>query len=461
MATTANPRLIDVFGSAFTQDDVEFAIPRLQEDIPLYVDPFLLWVSDNSEYLALHEQLIGFFRLVSDKVRKGEIDGAAQLLAGCEEPFSMGLGYALGTKRGTNIGSGLIAEILRIHRAVPQLAEGRMRHIEELQLVVPVIAEDRTSDITCSVLKSFFLNYTADQASRLRIPTRSARLGNIYDPSRQLWAPAPETALPYNPTDGSPILFAPLKFLRHLPWINYTDYYKSAYACRVLSPDKHRKQVAKAAVLAFNARNYVEIERYVDEKERTGDRCVPDPLFKPLAPPTIKSKFHELRELALGSSDKADRRFEDLINDLYRSLFYPTLEFAESRVRTISGAHIRDLIFYNAGKNVFWKDLRDRYDARQPVFELKNVKTLETEHVNQLHRYLDEEFGRFGVIVTRNPAPPAVQRNLVDLHSSKRVAILCIDDRDLKLMISVLESNGDPTDVVKKKFIEFTRLLPK
>jgi len=42
MATTANPRLIDVFGSAFTQDDVEFAIPRLQEDIPLYVDPFLL-----------------------------------------------------------------------------------------------------------------------------------------------------------------------------------------------------------------------------------------------------------------------------------------------------------------------------------------------------------------------------------------------------------------------------------
>lgn len=49
-----NPRLIDPFGLGFTQDDVGFAIPHLREDLPLYVDPFLLWKSDHDEYQELH-----------------------------------------------------------------------------------------------------------------------------------------------------------------------------------------------------------------------------------------------------------------------------------------------------------------------------------------------------------------------------------------------------------------------
>jgi hypothetical protein len=36
-----------------------------------------------------------------------------------------------------------------------------------------------------------------------------------------------------------------------------------------------------------------------------------------------------------------------------------------------------------------------------------------------------------------------------------------MDDRDLDLMTSLLDSGRDPSDVVKKKFIDFTRLLPK
>ena len=229
-----------------------------------------------------------------------------------------------------------------------------------------------------------------------------------------------------------------------------------------VAPKTQRKRnVAKKAVQEYNARNYAQVERYVTEKENTAAQCQPDPLFKPFTPATLKSKFSAIRALPVGRVSGADRKFEDLVTDLLTSLFYPTLEFAESRVRTVSGAHIRYLIFYNDGKNPFWKDVRERFQARQPVFELKNVRALETEHVNQLYRYLDKEFGQFGVLVTRNPTPQAVQRNIVDLHSSKRAVILCLDDRDLELMLSMLDSSRDPTDVIKKKFVEFSRLLPK
>jgi hypothetical protein len=57
--------------------------------------------------------------------------------------------------------------------------------------------------------------------------------------------------------------------------------------------------------------------------------------------------------------------------------------------------------------------------------------------------------------------PKPILRNAVDLHSSKRVAVLCLDDRDLELMIAMAEAGRSPADVLKKKFVEFTRLLPK
>ncbi len=39
------PRLNDFHNLPFTQEQVDFAIPFLDEDIPLYLDPFLLWKS--------------------------------------------------------------------------------------------------------------------------------------------------------------------------------------------------------------------------------------------------------------------------------------------------------------------------------------------------------------------------------------------------------------------------------
>jgi len=105
--------------------------------------------------------------------------------------------------------------------------------------------------------------------------------------------------------------------------------------------------------------------------------------------------------------------------------------------------------------------MRTRFDARQIVFELKNVRSLSGGHVNQLYRYMDAEIGRFGFLVTRNPTPQAVLRNTVDLHSSKRCIVLCLSDIDIDLMINVLASGRRPVEVLKKKYVEFTRLLPK
>ena len=56
------PRLNDFYSLPFTQEDADFAIPFLDEDIPLYIDPFLLWKSPSQQDNGLHLNLINSFR---------------------------------------------------------------------------------------------------------------------------------------------------------------------------------------------------------------------------------------------------------------------------------------------------------------------------------------------------------------------------------------------------------------
>jgi hypothetical protein len=252
-----------------------------------------------------------------------------------------------------------------------------------------------------------------------------------------------------------------LNLLRRLPWINYGDYYRTAYAPFVLPPGRAAR-VAKQNVLTYNRAHFHTIRSYVAERETAADLCAPDPLFAPLRLATVKKKVSEIKALPAGRDDGADKKFEELAFDVMSSVLYPELDLAGQQERTISGAHIRDVIFHNDGKTPFLTDLRDQYGARQLVFELKNVATLEAEHVNQLYRYLDnEDMGRFGVIVARHPPKTSVWRNIVDLHSSKRCAVLCLDDSDLDLMVALLDSGRPAIEALRKKHVEFTRKLPK
>lgn len=454
-----NPRLIDPFGLAFTQDEVPFAIPHLRDDLPLYLDPFLLWKSDREDFHALHEQLLAFF----DLVRLSELDGqrsrGRNLLLGCSEAVELGLGYGRGSKRGTAIGPGLAGSILEMYAAIPQLGATGLTHIEVLGLVVPNIAEDRISDLTASVLKRFFIDFTREQATTIGIPMKAFHVDGLWDASRRVWHHT-QADLPYNPLDGAPLLFAPLDLLRHLPWINYEDYYKSSYA-RLVPPAQRNRRVPKAAVLEHNRQNFRTVETYVDHKERTAAACAPDPLFQPLKRETLRKKLADLRKLPTGRDDGSDRKFEQVAYELLASLLYPELEFADSQVRTVSGAHIRDIIFYNDGKTEFLADMRTRYGARQVVFELKNTNRITGEHVNQLYRYLDEEIGHFGVLLTRHAAASPVKRNIIDLHSSKRCIILVLDDTDLELMLDLVDSGRRPADAIKKRYVELARQFPK
>lgn len=451
------PRLNDLHNIPMTQEEVDFAIPFVDEDIPLYVDPFLLWKSPSMQDNSLHLLITNSFNHLGYLLSKGKEKDAIELLIRASECDEVGLGNSK-TKVGKRIGERLATNVLNQFASIPQLQKNGFIHFEEIQLLVDNFSKDRVSDIACNFIQSFLVDYTIEQSEKYGIPIEKVRLLNIYNSKTNTFGEE-ETHLPINPNTKSPILFTPKRWLKHIPWINTDDYFNSYYIKNVhMEGDEFPNKIQ---LLDFNRQNYDMVQVYTAIKEKQIENCKNDPLFNQIPITSAKRKISTITKLPTGKTDNADRKFEDNVCQLMVSLSYPHLDFAQEQSRTESGVQIRDLIFYNNKSSDFLKEIYETYNCKQIVMELKNVKEVKQEHILQLNRYLKEQFGNFGIIITRNPLPKKVIRNIIDLWSAHRKCILVLDDTDLKMMTQVFESKQrDPIEVLKKKYIEFTRACP-
>ena len=450
------PRLTEHHGLSLSQASVNFAIPFLDEDLPLYVDPFLLWKSPSQQDHSLHVALMDAFNRLGRMAHKGKQAEARGILIQLSECDEVGLGNSA-SRSGKRIGANVADTILSLFSSVPKYLQDGMDHIEETQLLVDGISRDRISDFTCNFIKSFLIDFTIEESERTGIPLEDITVPSVYNPrSHQL---AEEKAkLPVHPKTGKPLLLVPKRWLRHSPWINYDDYFK-AYVPK----DDRFNDVTwdRVKLLAYNRQNYGAVEGYVKLKEREASDCANDPLFKQIPVVSARRKLAEIQKLPSGKTDNADRKYEDAVTSLLASMFYPNLDFADTQARTDSGAQIRDLIFYNNRDEEFLRDIERQFGSRQLVMELKNVKSIEREHVNQLHRYLGNEFGQFGVLVTRNRLPRAIRQNTIDLWSGKRTAIVPLTDEDISLMVDLFEQKKRaPLDVLKRSYLTFMKECP-
>jgi hypothetical protein len=291
------------------------------------------------------------------------------------------------------------------------------------------------------------------------IPTAPTTLSTLFDYKTQAFKRNQAVDLPVQPENGRPILLVPKRWLRYVPWINFDDYFSSY--CPNDDVVNHQGSDERVRVLTYNRDNYGVITEYIQAKERTAESCRNDPLFSQIPVLSARRKLAEIKKLPTGTGDKADKKYEEAASQLLASLFYPQLDFADTQVRTDGGSIIRDLIFYNNRSIDFLREIIEDFDSRQLVMELKNVAKIEREHINQLNRYLSNEFGRFGIFVTRNPMPKAMFKNTIDLWSGQRRCIISLTDADLESMVEVYDSRQrQPLDFVKRSYINFRRACP-
>lgn len=447
------PRLNDYYGIYLSQSMVDFAIPFLDEDIPLYIDPFRLWQSPAYQDNGLHVLYKNAFNSIGMMYVGGQQDRAVKILQQISECNEVGLGNSK-TRSGKRIGAGLASQILSIYETIPAIRECGLEHPELIQFLVEGISKDRISDILANLLGSFLIDYTIQECAKYGLPMEKCNFE--YLDVKTMTFKTDYCDLPVNPRTKQPLWLVPKRWLRRQMWLNSDDYLNHYLVEQIVNLKR-----SEIDILTFNRENYNVLSEYVKVKERTASDCKNDPLFGQIPIKSAKRKLSTIKKLSTGKENNADKKYEEEVCQLMASLLYPHLDFAQAQSRTESGTQIRDLVFYNNTSHEFLKTIKDLFSCRQLVVELKNVEDVSKEHINQLNRYLNPVFGSFGIIVTRNRPKRSVFQHTIDLWSGQRKCILIMDDSDVELMVNVFESKQrDPLDVIKMKYIEFTRKCP-
>ena len=467
--TQARRPLTEALGVRLEQAEVDFVIPDVGVDIPLGIDPFLLFKSRDQKHRAGHDQLLAFFNEAMRLFRTGH-HKEAHYLIDFPEASEISMGYRTVGKSGTGMGTYLNQLLLDTLSASPALVERGVRHIEEMQLVALGIGPDRISDMTANILKRFLIEYTQRQCSEWSIPTRTAPVHHFFDFKSWSWEDSHDE-LPVNPQTGQTVLFVPKRLVRVLPWINFNDYMRREFAAylrakhtrghalRLSRPRTTSSQsLTKQQIVEITRREVQRIDRYVDYKERIAHQAQPDTgVLVPQSETArvIDQLLKELTGLEAGAEHAHD--FHDLVLRILGVLFNPELTEGKKQQRTEHGTEIRDIIFVNESDIPFWDYIRNEYGNFLVVVEVKNTKKLDNRDIDQLANYLGDSTGRLGILVSRSAMSKPQRLKTFSTYNrlASRRVVLHLADEDLERMLLMKKSGNEPTRLVQNTYRAF------
>ena len=219
------PEILDDYGT--------FNISMLN-DLPLFIDPFLIFCNDKPEYQAMHERMIEYLRFLRDEAAQQQniSDGALRSLYCFPEVKQTYLGFC----QNGNSGSGLGIDFARaLHFSLKDIFTDfgeetitQSPHLEKLCLIKRNVGRDNISDFVTNLIKPFLLEYTQEFARKYLSPEKCKSFnvrGVIFDESKKVWLPA-TFFLPYHNNDY--VLLTPTDLLvRDDTWINRPELIKN------------------------------------------------------------------------------------------------------------------------------------------------------------------------------------------------------------------------------------------
>lgn len=336
----------------------------LAADMPLFIDPFLLFASQDEEYQKLHKTLINHILLLKDIAITDKENAENNSIFRFPEVKQNWLGLSKFGNSGRGLGKDFAKKIVRSFNGYySSFGEEKISaetHIEKLTILNPGIGSDFISDFTTNLILDYLLEYTQifalkylskDQVQEFSVPS-------IFNQQFNRWMPK-KYVLPYLYLEdrGDFIILTPLDILtKDEAAINNSEFYSNflkvansiknvdlrnsinAYF-RSQLPKKPTQKDKKEAVIKTASRYPEIVDYYIKSKEDNKENV------SKLTKERIQSPTSDFIE---GLSSLGDV----LINksDFYKIL--PTT-YEESLKRVL---FLKDVIENNDGYKTFYKD---------------------------------------------------------------------------------------------------------
>lgn len=152
-------------------------------DIPLFIDPMLIFSSDRSEYAQLHERVTKYFHFLSKKSESSLSKREIIYYFGFPEIKNNWLGYSKSGNGGSGNGDDF-AHLLHsnIQSVFNMNNISNSTHIEKISLLGQGSGKDKISDMFTNLLLDFFLEYTQCYALEFidRSKIKEFRVDRVY-----------------------------------------------------------------------------------------------------------------------------------------------------------------------------------------------------------------------------------------------------------------------------------------
>ena len=271
----------------------------LLTDLPLFVDPFLLFGSDNPEYQGLHDEIIRYLRFLKAKSEQGGV-GPGEITAWYKfsEVKQNWLGFCEDGNEGRGLGSGfaksLNLNLVHVFRDFGKERVTQGSHLEKLTLIRAGVGRDMISDFTTNLIKGYLLEFTerfaldniADQLVA-RVSVQRA----YFDYKTERWMPR-TCVLPFTGDDY--VLLTPNDILtKDDTWISHSDMMhrfaeipdaigdeqlrseiNNYFYARIPKDAEPTKEEVAAAAEAALARYPELIDYYIRMREDSGDEAI-------------------------------------------------------------------------------------------------------------------------------------------------------------------------------------------
>lgn len=136
----------------------------LVNDLPLFIDPFLLFNSEKEEYQKLHKNIIDYVIFLRDQSLKSTVSkGLLKSWYFFPEVKQNWLGFSLNGNSGRGLGNDFASALNKNFSTVlSDFGEEKdtHSHLEKLCLFKDGVGKDSISDFTTNLIKKFLLDYT-------------------------------------------------------------------------------------------------------------------------------------------------------------------------------------------------------------------------------------------------------------------------------------------------------------
>lgn len=332
----------------------------LVNDLPLFIDPFLLFDSENQEFRNLHDDIIKYLVFVKERAQAGELtEGAITQWLLFREVKQNWLGFSKQGNRGTGLGPQFAQALAHNFKNIfknfgdEDLTEGS--HLEKLGLLSGGVGRDHISDFTTNLIKGYLLQYTEDFSKNHLQPNQTKRVHVErvkFNFETRRWQSS-HFELPWH--NGDYVILTPCEILtRDESWINQGDMINQFFQLRLSLPDDQlRAQVNDHFLSQVNDRSSQ------DERKEAALRTIER--FTEVIDYYIRLKEQNASQAHAVSDKKVQEthiqfveNVRQFISQLLGTEFYESDDSYEESIKRVN--YLKHVIENNDGYRLFYVD---------------------------------------------------------------------------------------------------------